>query len=615
LSTITLPTAIDSRAHRIGILAICCMSLFIVGLDNTIVNVALPSIGKDLHATVSGLQWTVDAYTLVLASLLMLSGSMADRFGRRKVFQIGLVTFTIGSLACSLAPSLTWLVVFRMLQAIGGSMLNPVAMSIIRNTFNDSRERAQAIGIWGAVVGVSMAFGPVLGGILVQGVGWRSIFWVNIPVGIAALVLTACFVPESRAPVARRLDPIGQFLVIVTLATLTYGIIEGPRRGWSSALILSLFCAAGVGLVALIAFEGRRREPLLELRFFRSAPFSGATVIAVAAFVGLSGFLFLNTLYLQEVRHLSALHAGIDTLPMAGVTVLMSPLSGRAIGRVGARPSLVLGGLGIGIGCYLLTGLSTTTSFTRLFAAYVIFGIGFGVVNAPITNAAVSGMPPSQAGVASAIASTSRQIGQSLGVAIVGAAAVSSIGRGAIAVHFAPASHLGWWVLTGCGGLVLVLGLLTTTPWAGRTAMRTAAQLEPSGRPHGAPAMTHLLRPAVFASYMALSARSMSESDPPGAGGVGANAIPMLALIETECPSASIRSLFRAESSRSATAVTSSTRWRPKHNTANSSPPSRASTSRSLRTRLIRRATSLSTSSPMLWPYLSLTTLKRSRST
>ncbi|HKH88747.1 MAG TPA: MFS transporter, partial [Acidimicrobiales bacterium] len=169
-----------SPARKRGILAICCMSLFIVGLDNTIVNVALPSIGKELQASVSGLQWTVDAYTLVLASLLMLSGSMADRFGRRSVFQIGLAVFTAGSLACSLAPSLTWLVVFRMLQAVGGSMLNPVAMSIIRNTFDNPRERAQAIGIWGAVVGVSMALGPVLGGLLVQGVGWRSIFWVNI---------------------------------------------------------------------------------------------------------------------------------------------------------------------------------------------------------------------------------------------------------------------------------------------------------------------------------------------------------------------------------------------------------------------------------------------------
>jgi EmrB/QacA subfamily drug resistance transporter len=453
------------------------MSLFIVGLDNTIVNVALPSIGRELHASVSGLQWTVDAYTLVLASLLMLSGSMADRLGRRSVFQVGLAVFTAGSLACSLAPSLTWLVVFRMLQAIGGSMLNPVAMSIIRNTFENPRERAQAIGIWGAVVGVSMALGPVLGGVLVQAVGWRSIFWVNIPIGLAAIALTAAFVPESRAPVARRIDPPGQFLVILTLATVTYAIIEGPRRGWTSPIILTLFVVTAAALAALVVVEGRRREPLIELGFFRSVPFSGATLIAVGSFVALSGFLFLNTLYLQEVRHLSALHAGLDTLPMAAVTVISSPISGRVVGRLGARPSLVVGGLGIGLSSLLLTDLSPTTSFSRLFLAYVIFGIGFGVVNAPITNTAVSGMPASQAGVASAIASTSRQIGQSLGVAIVGAAAVSGLGGASVSLRFAAASHPGWWVITGCGWLVLALGLLTTTGWARTTAARTAARL------------------------------------------------------------------------------------------------------------------------------------------
>ena len=457
----------QSRARRLGILAICCLSLFIVGLDNTIVNVALPSIGKQLHASISGLQWTVDAYTLVLASLLMLAGSTADRIGRRKIFQLGLVVFTLGSLACSLAPTLTWLVIFRMVQAVGGSM-------IIRNTFDDPRERAQAIGIWGAVVGVSMALGPLIGGVLVQGIGWRSIFWVNIPVGVAAVVLTAAFVRESKAPRARALDPVGQLFVIVLLATLTYGIIEGPLRGWSSPLIATLFAVSAASLVALIAYEERRREPLLEVRFFKSAPFSGATLIAVASFVGFSGFLFLNTLYLQEVRHLSALHAGLDTLPMAGMTILMSPISGRIVGRAGPRPSLCLGGIGIATGSFLLTGLTPTTSFSRLFVAYVIFGIGFGVVNAPITNTAVSGMPASRAGVASAVASTSRQVGQSLGVAMVGALAAAGLVDGAVSSGFSQATHAGWWLITSCGVFVLLLGIVTTTKWARGTAVRTA---------------------------------------------------------------------------------------------------------------------------------------------
>ena len=202
------------------------MSLLIVGLDATIVNVALPAIHRSLKASLSGLQWTIDAYTLVIASLLMLSGSTADRVGRRRVFQIGLALFSLGSLLCALAPNLELLVIFRMLQAVGASMLNPVAMSIIRNVFEDPRERAQAIGLWGGMVGISFALGPVVGGALVDSVGWRAIFLVNVPIGLAAIVLTALFVPESRAPRARRIDPVGQVLVITMLASVTYAIIE-----------------------------------------------------------------------------------------------------------------------------------------------------------------------------------------------------------------------------------------------------------------------------------------------------------------------------------------------------------------------------------------------------
>src|SRR3954452_12798783 len=220
-----------SDRRRWAVLAVCCMSLFIVGLDNTIVNIALPSIRADLDADVSGLQWVLDAYTLVLASLLILGGATGDRLGRRRVFQAGLVVFTLGSLLCGLAPGLGWLIAFRMVQAVGGSMLNPVAMSIITNTFADPRERARAIGVWGGVVGISMAAGPIVGGALVESVGWRSIFWINLPVGLAALVLTARFVPESRAPKARRPDPVGQLLVIALFGSLTYAIIEAPDSG------------------------------------------------------------------------------------------------------------------------------------------------------------------------------------------------------------------------------------------------------------------------------------------------------------------------------------------------------------------------------------------------
>jgi EmrB/QacA subfamily drug resistance transporter len=477
-----------SARRRALILAICCMSLLIVGLDSTIVNVALPSIQHDLHAPVSGLQWTIDAYTLVLASFLMLAGSTGDRVGRRRTFQTGLAVFTLGSLLCSLAPGLGWLVAFRMVQAVGGSMLNPVAMSIITNTFTRPAERARAIGVWGGVIGISLALGPLAGGALVASVGWRGIFWVNIPVGLAALVLTALFVPESRAPHPRRVDPVGQVLVIAALASLTYGIIEGPNAGWTSVRILGCFAVAAAAATGLIAYEPRRREPLIDLRFFRSAPFSGATIIAVSAFAALGGFLFLNTLYLQDVRGYSAFHAGLYTLPMALMTIVFAPLSGRIVGARGPRLPLIVAGIAMTAAGLMLTRLSATTPAGWLIVIFLVFGLGFGVVNAPITNTAVSGMPTAQAGVAAAVASTSRQVGTSLGVAVVGSAVTSTM-TGPLRTGFATASHVGWWIIAGCGAVVLGVGLLTSGRWARQTAERTAAQfvLETEKIPAAAP--------------------------------------------------------------------------------------------------------------------------------
>jgi EmrB/QacA subfamily drug resistance transporter len=473
------------RRRRLLVLAICCMSLFIVGIDNTIVNIALPAIRRDLHAPMSGLQWTIDGYTLVLASLLILAGSTADRVGRRRTFQTGLVLFTLGSLLCGLAPSLGWLVIFRMVQAVGGSMLNPVAMSIITNTFTEPAERARAIGVWGGVVGISMALGPLVGGALVGSLGWRSIFWINIPIGVAAVVLAALFVPESRAAHARRIDPVGQILVFVVLASLTYAIIEGPDVGWRSAEILGLFALAAGALAGLLRYETRRVEPLLDLRFFRSPPFSGATLIAISGFAALAGFLLLNALYLQDVRGLSALHAGLYTLPMAAMTLVFAPLSGRLVGSRGPRLPLLLAGAALAVGVLPLTVLTAHTPVGWLLASYVVFGFGFGMLNAPITNTAVSGMPRSQAGVAAAVASTSRQVGQSLGVAVIGSAVASGLAGGpaAVTADFAAASHVGWWIVTGCGVTVFLLGAVTTGRWARRTAAAAAARFEPARDP------------------------------------------------------------------------------------------------------------------------------------
>ncbi|MFF1922709.1 MFS transporter [Streptomyces sp. NPDC058221] len=482
-----------SHRRRMLVLAICCMSLLIVSLDSTVLNVALPSMRQDLHASVAGMQWTIDAYTLVLASLLMLAGSTADRIGRRKVFMAGLVLFTLGSALCSIAPSLETLIVFRMVQAVGGSMLNPVAMSIITNTFTDPRERARAIGAWGGVVGISMAAGPLVGGGLVDSVGWRSIFWINLPVGIAALLLTWRYIPESRAPRARRPDPVGQLLVITLLGSLTYAIIEAPQKGWASAEILLFAALAAASLIGLLVYEPRRTDPLIDLRFFHSAPFSGATVIAVSAFAALGGFLFVNTLYLQDVRGLSALGAGLYMLPMAAVVCVLPPLSGRLVASRGPRIPLLVAGVAMAASGLMFAVFDAETDNTLLFTGYVLFGLGFGAVNAPITNTAVSGMPRAQAGVAAAVASTSRQIGQTLGVAVIGAVLAAgmtgagpSSGSGS-AGDFVAASRPAWWIITGCGVCVLLVGALSSGRWARGTARRTAERLEAPAAAGGPP--------------------------------------------------------------------------------------------------------------------------------
>jgi EmrB/QacA subfamily drug resistance transporter len=467
---------IKTRRGRVGVLLICSMSLFMVGLDITAVNVALPAIGNQFHASLSWLQWSVSAYTVVMASLLLFSGSMADRLGRKRTLMLGLSIFTAASVLCSIAGSVELLVVFRVLQGIGASMLNPVAMSIITNTFTDPRERAQAVGVWGAVFGASMAAGPIVGGALVSSVGWQWIFLINLPLGIAALALVGRFVPESRAPKPRRFDPVGQALVVVMLSSLTYGIIEGPNAGWTSPQIVVALGASVLAALVLVRYEPRREEPLIDLRFFRSVPFSASIALSVTAFAAFGGFLFLNTLYLQEVRGLSPIQAGITIVPLALMTMLFSPVSGRLVGRDGPRASLLVAGAALALAPLMLVGVGvgSATVLPWLLAAYVVFGIGFGFVNAPITNAAVSGLPVAQAGVAAAIATTSRQFGQAIGVAVAGAI-VAAGDRSSLAAASRPA----WWLLVALGAAVLVLGLLATGARASRSACRVARRPGP----------------------------------------------------------------------------------------------------------------------------------------
>ena len=470
------PLAGDSRRSRVVILVTCCLALVLTAMDATIVNIALPAIRRDLQASVAELQWSIDSYTIVVASFLLLAGSIADRFGRRKTFQVGLLVFSLGSLLCSVAPNARVLVASRVLQALGGSMLNPVAMSIIVNTFLDPKERARAVGIWGAAFGVAMAAGPLLGGLLVQSVGWRSIFWVNIPLGALALALSARFIRESRAEQPRRFDLLAQGLFIAALFALTSAVIDGRHAGWTSWPIAAGFATAIASAVGLVAWESRHREPLLDPRFFRSLPFAAATLVAVLAFASFSGFLFLNSLYLQEARGMSAAQAGLATLPIALALMVCSPLSGRLVGAGRARLSLVMAGSAMATGALLLTEMAQDTPLVYLLVAYGIFGVGLGMVNAPITNTAVSGMPRSRAGIASAVASTSRQVGALLGVALAGSLAGTGL-ESASKPGFAAATHVFFWVSAGLGMAIVVLGIASTGTRARASAARVASLL------------------------------------------------------------------------------------------------------------------------------------------
>ncbi|WP_410596170.1 MFS transporter [Amycolatopsis sp. lyj-23] len=442
------------------VLAICCASIVVVVMDISIVTVALPSIRRDLGASVAGLQWTVDAYTLVLAAFLVLAGSAADRFGRRRVFRWGLAVFGLGSLLCSLAPGVGWLIAARALQAAGGTMLNPVAMAIVATTFPEPAARARAIGVFGSMSGLALALGPILGGALVGAFGWRAVFWVNVPIIAAALVATTLFVPESRAPRARRFDPVGQGLVLLVLGSVVSALIESHRLGWTSPWMLGLLAVAALGVLGILAYEPRRTDPLLELRLFRSLSFSGAIVMALFALCGFGAFLFVTTQYLQDVRGMTPLTAGLCLLPVGVLVLVLSPRTGRFVGRHGPRWPLVVAGAALAAGGLGSAFLGPATPLPVVLATFLLFGVFLGAVNPPITNTAVSGMPGSMAGVAASLASAGRQTGTTLGVAL------SSAGHGV------------WWLVAGLGAALVALALLSTGRRAAATARRAAVLID-----------------------------------------------------------------------------------------------------------------------------------------
>ncbi|KOX16995.1 MFS transporter [Nocardiopsis sp. NRRL B-16309] len=458
--TTPAPPPVLSTRRRWTVLAICASAMFLVGLDTTIVTIGLPAIGDGLDVAVHDLAWVVDAYTVVFASLLITSGALADRFGRRRVFMTGLAVFGLASLVCAGAPSLDVLVAARAAQGVGASMLGPVALAIVVNAMPGPRERAQAIGVWASVFGLSMAAGPAAGGALIAALDWRAVFWINVPVVLVALVLVALLVPESRGARVRRLDLPGQLVLVVLLGTGIAVLIEGPVHGWASPAAL-----AGYGVVVASAalftwYESRRREPLIDPGLFRVPSFTGAVLGAVAVFVALSMTLLMTTFYWQGVRGWTPLAAGVATLPLAVGATVCAPLSGFLVGRVGARPPLVAAGASLLAGGAVLFGLADGSGgLLPLLGAYLLVGVGVGFANAPITDTAVSGLPPERAGVAGGTASTARQVGTAVGVALAG-----SLVAGAGPAEFAAASRPGWSVVALCGAALLL------TAWTARAS-------------------------------------------------------------------------------------------------------------------------------------------------
>jgi EmrB/QacA subfamily drug resistance transporter len=415
----------EGYERRWWILGVLCLSLLVIGLDNTILNVALPTLVRDLHASTSELQWIVDAYTLVFAGLLLTTGSLSDRYGRRSALAIGLVIFGSGSLASAFSGSATTLIFTRGLMGIGGALIMPSTLSILTNVF-PPHERGRAIGIWAGVSGLGIGIGPVVGGWLLNHFWWGSVFLVNVPIVIFALIAGRLIVPNSKDPSAPRLDPAGALLSVVGLISLVYGIIEAPNRGWTDPWILGSFAVALVVLSIFIGWELRTDHPMLNLEFFRNPRFTAANISITLVFFALFGSLFFLTQYLQFVLGYSALQAGLRVAPIALVLIVVSPISGRLVNRFGNKALVAAGMAIVAFGLWYLSKLTVASGYPHALASILILGAGMAVAMTPATESIMGSLPLAKAGVGSAMNDTTRQIGGALGVAILGSVFSSS---------------------------------------------------------------------------------------------------------------------------------------------------------------------------------------------
>lgn len=422
-----MPTEAEQPVGQHGrnkwyVLAILCTGLFMLLLDGTIVNIAIPSIMTDFGTGFAEVEWVMNAYLLVFAVLLITMGRLGDLYGRRRLFVFGLVIFTGASLACGLSPGIGWLIGFRAVQGLGAAIMMPATLSIIANVF-PREQRGVAMGIWGGTSGIAVSVGPSLGGVLVETASWPFIFLINIPIGTAVLVLSLLRIPESTDPTSvRQIDIPGVAVLSAALFALTFALVEGQSYGWASPLILLLFVAAAAGLLIFVLVERRQRQPLMQLKLFRSRTFAAGNLCGLILTFGMMGVLFLLPIFLQAVLGFGAIKTGLVLTPLAGVVIFASPLSGWLSDRIGSR-WLVFGGMLVAaLGFVLMRRpLSLETEWPELVVPFMVAGFGIGFVMAPMTSAVMGSAPEEKAGQASGVLSTMRQLGAVLGIAVMGA--------------------------------------------------------------------------------------------------------------------------------------------------------------------------------------------------
>jgi len=465
-------------------LAAVAFGLFMIMLDNTIVNVALPSIQRDLHMPISSLEWVVTAYALTFAALLITGGKLGDLYGRRRLFTVGLVVFTLASLLCGLAPNAGFLIGMRALQGVGAAMMNPATLSIISATF-PPKERGQAIGIWAGVSALALAIGPLVGGLIVDNISWNWIFYVNVPVGVVGIVVSRLVISESRdTSHEQSIDLPGLVTSGAGLFALSYALIEGNRHGWTSPEIIGLFVAAAALLVGFVVLEHRQRLPMLDLSLFRIGAFTGANLVAMLVSLGMFGVFFFISLYVQNILGFSPTKAGAIFLPMTVLIIIVAPIAGKLSDRVGSRWLMGAGMTLVGISLLLYQDVGLHTTFWGLLPQLLLGGVGMAMTMSPMTAAAMGAVPVDKAGVGSGVLNSFRQVGGSLGIALMGAILVSyqvpGVSREVAAQNFLDGLHAALLVAAAItfAAAIVAVALVRTRPEVERTHMAEATAAE-----------------------------------------------------------------------------------------------------------------------------------------